>query len=62
MKSGMQINFFLASYAFRSKVLTLVIVKKIRDPEKIYPGSGTRILDPRGKKAQDPGSAPLVIL
>jgi hypothetical protein len=30
MKVGMQTYFFLASYAFRSKVL--VIVKKIRDP------------------------------
>jgi hypothetical protein len=28
---------FFASYAFRRKVL--VIVKKIRDPEKIYSGS-----------------------
>jgi hypothetical protein len=31
MKSGKQTYFFLASYAFKSKVLTLVIVKKIRD-------------------------------
>jgi hypothetical protein len=30
MKSGMQ-TFFLVSYAFRSKVLVLVIIKKIRD-------------------------------
>jgi hypothetical protein len=29
--------FFLASYAFRSKVL--VLIKKIRDPEKNHPGS-----------------------
>jgi hypothetical protein len=35
-----KLTFFLASYAFRSKVL--VIVKKIRDPEKIHPGSGSR--------------------
>jgi hypothetical protein len=28
MKSGMQTYFFLASYAFRSKVLVLVLVKK----------------------------------
>jgi hypothetical protein len=39
MKNGMQTYFFLASYAFRSKVLVLVIVKKIRDPEKFHPGS-----------------------
>jgi hypothetical protein len=32
MKSGMQTYFFLASYAFRSKGLVLVIVKTIRDP------------------------------
>jgi hypothetical protein len=40
VKSGMQTYFFLAAYAFRRKVLVLVIVKKIRDPEKIRPGSG----------------------
>jgi hypothetical protein len=52
MKSGIQTYryFFLASYAFRSKVLVLVlvIVKKIRDPR-----SGIRkkfIPDPGGKK------------
>jgi hypothetical protein len=48
MKSEMQTYLFLASYAFRSKVLVLVIVKMIRDPR-----SGIRkkfILDP------DPGS------
>jgi hypothetical protein len=28
----------------------------IRDPEKIHPGSGSRIPDPGGKKAPDPGS------
>jgi hypothetical protein len=39
MQSGMQTYFFLASYAFRSKVLALLIVKKIRDQEKIHPGS-----------------------
>jgi hypothetical protein len=39
MKSGMQ-TFFSASYAFRSKVLVLVTVKKIPDPG--------------GKKAPDP--------
>jgi hypothetical protein len=32
MKCGMQTYFFLVSYAFRSKVLGLVILKKIRDP------------------------------
>jgi hypothetical protein len=39
---------FLASYAFRRKVLDLVIVKKIRDP------------DPGGKITPDPGSATLL--
>jgi hypothetical protein len=38
-------NFFLASYAFRSKVFK---VKKIRDPEKKF------IPDPGGKKEPDP--------
>jgi hypothetical protein len=52
MKSGMQIYFLLASYAFRSNVL--VIVKNIQDPEKIHPGYGTRIQGV--KKAPDPGS------
>jgi hypothetical protein len=55
MKSGMQTYFFLASYAFRSNVLVLVIVKKISDP-----GSGknsSRIPDPGGGlKAPGPGS------
>jgi hypothetical protein len=50
MKSGMQTYVFLASYAFRSKVLVLVIVKKIREPR-----SGI-IPDPGGIKAPDPGS------
>jgi hypothetical protein len=42
MKSGMQTYFYLAFYAFRSKVLVLVtgIVKKIEDPE-------TEIRDPK---------------
>jgi hypothetical protein len=55
MKSGMQTSFFLASYGFRSKVLVLVIVKKIRIRDS---GSGKVILnpDPGGKKALDPGS------
>jgi hypothetical protein len=40
MKIGMQENLrFLDAYALRSKVFVLVAVKKIRDPEKIYPGS-----------------------
>jgi hypothetical protein len=43
----MQPYFFLAFYAFRSKVLVLVIVNKIQDPEKFIP-------DPGGKKAPDP--------
>jgi hypothetical protein len=42
MKSGMQTYFFLASYGFSSKVLDLVIVKNVRDPGKIHPGSGYR--------------------
>jgi hypothetical protein len=58
MKSGMQNYFFLAYYAFRSKVLVLVIVKKIRDPEKNTPG--IRIPYPGGKKASDPGSGTLL--
>jgi hypothetical protein len=41
MKSGMQIYFFLVSYAFRSKKI-LILVKQIRDPEKIHLGSGSR--------------------
>jgi hypothetical protein len=43
---------FSSSYAFRSKVLVLFIVKKIRDPEIIYPGSG-------GIKTPEAGSATL---
>jgi hypothetical protein len=48
---------FLTTYAFRSLIFVLVIVKKILDP-----GSGKnpfRIQDPGGKKAPDPGSATL---
>jgi hypothetical protein len=41
MKSGMQTYSFLASYAFRGKVL--VLVKKIRDPGKNFPWSGSWI-------------------
>jgi hypothetical protein len=40
MESGMQTYFFIAFYGFRSKLLVLIIVKKIRDPEKVHPGSG----------------------
>jgi hypothetical protein len=36
MKSGMRTYFFLASYAFRSKILVLVLVRKIRDLEKKF--------------------------
>jgi hypothetical protein len=32
MKSGIHTYFILASYAFRSQVLVLVMVKKVRDP------------------------------
>jgi hypothetical protein len=50
MKSGTQTYVFLASYAFRSKILILVVVKKIRDPDKNSsrtPGvKKHRILDP----------------
>jgi hypothetical protein len=52
MKSGMQTFFFLASYAFRNKLLVLIIVKKIRDPEKN--SSRIRIPVPRGKKHRIP--------
>jgi hypothetical protein len=34
MKGGMDAHFFLASYGFRSKILVLVTVNKIRDPAK----------------------------
>jgi hypothetical protein len=47
MKSGMQTYFFLASYGFRSKVLVLVIVEKLRDPGTgafLPPESGIRIV------------------
>jgi hypothetical protein len=51
MKSRVETYFFLAFYAFRSKVL--VIVKKIRDPEKFIPDP-----DPRSseKNHRIPGS------
>jgi hypothetical protein len=50
MKGGMKTYFFLASYAFRSKVLVL----DIRDPragirKKLIPDP-----DPGGKKAPNP--------
>jgi hypothetical protein len=50
MKSGMQNYFFLASFTFRSKAL--VIVKKIRDPDK----NSSRIQG--GKKHQIPDPDP----
>jgi hypothetical protein len=45
----MQTYFFLAAYAFRSKVLVLVIGKKLRDPKKFISDAG-------GKKTPGPGS------
>jgi hypothetical protein len=39
MKIGMLTYFLLASYACRGKVSILIIVKKIRVPEKIHPVS-----------------------
>jgi hypothetical protein len=59
MRSGMQTYFFLASYAYKSKVLVLGIVNKIRDPRSEIKSSPIRIPDPEGKKAPDPGSATL---
>jgi hypothetical protein len=52
---------FSCLYTFRSKVLVLVIVKKIRDPEKIQPGSGSRIRikDAGGKKHRIRNTGPL---
>jgi hypothetical protein len=57
IKRGMQTNFFLAFYGFRSKVL-VIVKKKIRDPRS---GSGKnlsriRIPDPGAKKLPDSGS------
>jgi hypothetical protein len=64
-------NFFLAFYTVVSrasfiskKIKEQGFLRKshqkhtpwIRDPEKIHPGSGSRIPDPGGKKAPDPGS------
>jgi hypothetical protein len=62
MKNGMQTYFFLASCAFRSKVLVLVIVKKIRVPRSgIRKNSSLiRIPDPGGKKTPDPGYSTLL--
>jgi hypothetical protein len=59
IKNGMQTYFFLASYAFRSKVFVLVIVKKTRDPRSGRNSSRIRIPEPGGKKAPDPGSGTL---
>jgi hypothetical protein len=53
MKSGMLTYLFLASFAFRSKVL--VESKRSGIREKFIP-------DPGGKKAPDPGSATLVVI
>jgi hypothetical protein len=52
----MQIYFFLASYAFRSKVLpvVLVIVKKIRDPKSGIRKNSSRIRIQGVKKHQIP--------
>jgi hypothetical protein len=64
MKSGMQ-TYFFAPYAFRNKVLTLIIVKKIRDPrsrlrKKFTPEPNTgvrnhriRIPDPQQRSADE---------
>jgi hypothetical protein len=51
----MQTYFFLL-LMLSLAVYDLVKVKKIQDPEKIHPGSGSRIPDPKGKKAPDPAS------
>jgi hypothetical protein len=42
MKSGMQTYFFLASFAFRRKVLAFVVVQKIRDPAVSVSAYSTR--------------------
>jgi hypothetical protein len=60
-------HFFLSSYAFRSKVLVLVIVKKIRDPRSEIGDPRSRIRkkfipDPEGKKAPDPGSGSATLI
>jgi hypothetical protein len=63
MKSGLQTYFFLASFAFRSKFLVLIIVKNIwdprsgiQDPEKIRHGTGPRIQEVKKHRIPDPGS------
>jgi hypothetical protein len=59
MKSGRQTYFFLASLAFKSKVLVLAIVKKIRDP-----GSGknsSRIQWVKKLRVPDPQHCPTVL-
>jgi hypothetical protein len=58
MKSGMQTYFFLASYAFRSKVLVLVIVKKIRDLRCGIRKKSSRIRIPELKTHQIPDPDP----
>jgi hypothetical protein len=66
MKSGMQTYFFLASYAYTSKVIVLVIVivKKIQDPRsRIRKNSfQIRIPDLGVKKAPDPGSGSTTLM
>jgi hypothetical protein len=51
IKSGRQTSFFLASYAFRNKVL--VIVKKIRDPRSGKNSSRIQIPGGTVKKIRD---------
>jgi hypothetical protein len=60
MKSGMQTYFFLDSYAFRTKVPVLVLVKKTWDPESEIRKKFIPDPDPWDKKAPDPGSATMV--
>jgi hypothetical protein len=50
MKIKMQTYFLLASYAFRSKVLVLVIVKEIQDQEK----NSSRIQGVKKHRIPDP--------
>jgi hypothetical protein len=54
LNSGMQTYIFLAPYGIRCKVLVFDIVKKIRGPRSEK--NSSRIRDPGGKKAPDPGS------
>jgi hypothetical protein len=54
MKSRRKTYFFIAPYAFRSKVLILIKVKKIRDLEKIHPDSESRIQGVKKHMISDP--------